>query len=263
VADRLAGYEAGGDDYVTKPYEEGELFAKVKTLLRLKREEEMNHLKSNFLSLISHGTRTPINGILGCAELLLECTSGKAQQLAGGVLQSAKHLHRLLENVLLMSKLKSSPVSIQTDEKIQIGILIQNQLKELEESIFPQKLSISLAGNLLTSVNSCQSLLGKGFYCILENAVKFSNSKGQVIIDIEERDRQCVVRIADQGPGIQPDIIDHIFDEFAVQDIPHHHHGLGISLSIAKQIFHKHGGEIRAENGPQEGAVFTVILPIG
>ncbi|MDH5297520.1 MAG: hybrid sensor histidine kinase/response regulator [Desulfobulbaceae bacterium] len=262
LADRLAGYEAGGDDYVTKPYDEGELFAKVKTLLRLKNEEELNHLKSNFLSLISHETRTPINGLLGCAELLQGCTEGKARQLAEGILQSGRHLHRLIENVLLICKLKSMPVTVRQGGREQVGVLMQNQLTDLEEAILRKNLSIALTGSLFATVGGCKTLLGKGFHSVLDNAVKFSAPQGQVRIDIAESGDRCVVCIADQGPGIGPEVMEHLFDEFAVSDVDHHHRGLGIGLAIASQIFVNHGGQIRAENGPEGGACFTVTLPL-
>lgn len=261
IADRMAGYEAGGDDYVTKPYDEGELFAKVKTLLRLKNEEELNHLKSNFLSLISHETRTPINGILGCAELLNNCIDEKNRQLTEGILQSGRQMHRLIENVLLICKLKSTPMVTQQKERKQVGMIVQNQLKEMERSILHKNLSITLNGNIFANVEACATLLDKGFCCVLENAVKFSPPGGQIKIDIAERESLCVVQITDQGPGINPAAMDNIFDEFAISDVAHHHNGLGVSLSIAKQIFEGHGGAITAENGRKQGAVFTITLP--
>lgn len=261
IADRMAGYEAGGDDYVTKPYDEGELFAKVKTLLRLKNEEELNHLKSNFLSLISHETRTPINGILGCAELLNNSAEDNNRQLTEGILQASKQLHRLIENVLLICKLKSTPIVEQKKKKKQVGMIIQDQLKEMEHTIIHKNLSIAMSGNIFASVEACPTLLDKGFCCVLENAVKFSTPNGQIKIDISERDDLCIVQVTDQGPGIDPEEFDYIFDEFAISDVTHHHNGLGVSLSIAKQIFEGHGGEIKAKNDRKQGAIFTITLP--
>ncbi|MDH3394281.1 MAG: hybrid sensor histidine kinase/response regulator [Desulfobulbaceae bacterium] len=261
IADRMAGYEAGGDDYVTKPYDEGELFAKVKTLLRLKNEEELNHLKSNFLSLISHETRTPINGILGCAELLNRYTTDKNRQLAEGILQAGKKLHRLIENVLLICRLRSTPMTQLHKVKKQVGIIVQEQLKEMEHAILDKNLSIDVNGNLFVGIEACQTLLDKAFCCVLENAVKFSSPDGEIKINISEQDDCCIVQIADQGPGIKPEQLDYIFDEFAISDVSHHHHGLGVSLSIAKQIVEGHGGTIKAANGRKQGATFTITLP--
>ncbi len=261
IADRMAGYEAGGDDYVTKPYDEGELFAKVNTLLRLKNEEELNHLKSNFLSLISHETRTPINGILGCAELLHKSVDEKNRKLTEGILHSGKQMHRLIENVLLICKLKSTPMVNQKKERKQVGMIVQDQLKDMEKTILDKNLAITMNGNIFASVEACPTLLEKAFCCVIENAVKFSPADGQIKIDINERDSQCIVTVADQGPGIEPTSIENIFDEFAITDIAHHQNGLGVSLSIAKQIIEGHGGDIKAENHNRKGAIFTINLP--
>ena len=262
LVDRLAGYRAGGDDYVTKPYDRGELFAKVKTLLRLKNEEELNHLKSNFIALISHETRTPVNGILGCAQLLKKITTGKSQKLAEGVLQSTRRLHELIEKILLFSKLQSSTDVILFKQKVEIAPLVQEQLQKLEEDLEQKNVVVNLTEKAVPSVNACPGSLGKAFRLVLENAVEFSPVGGEIGVDISMDKNNCVVLIGDQGAGITDERLDKIFDGFAIEDIAHHHSGLGISLAIARQIFNQHGGNIHAENRDDAGAVFTVILPL-
>jgi len=259
--DRLAGYDAGGDDYVTKPYDEGELFAKVKTLLRLKDEQELNHLKSSFLALISHETRTPINGILGCAELLLQSATGKERQLAECVVESSWRLHKLIENVLLFSRLKAAPGMLGVRENVKVGLLVREKLEELGKEISAKELAVSVTGSLAASVTGVPALLARGIYYVLENAVKYSPVKGEVVVDVEQTNRNCIILVSDQGRGIRNGFIDTIFDEFCVQDLVHHQSGLGISLAIARHIFQEHGGNIHAENRPEGGALFTMVVP--
>ena len=75
VADRIEGYQAGADDYITKPFQPEELEAKVRVFLRLKSAEEVNELKGRFLANMSHEIRTPMNGVIGMTELLLDSGS--------------------------------------------------------------------------------------------------------------------------------------------------------------------------------------------
>jgi len=264
LEDRLAGYQAGGDDYITKPYDEGELLAKVRTMLRLKNEEELNQLKSDFLSLISHETRTPVNGIIGCAEALRNAsTDDKTRGLAECVLRSGKHLHGLIENVILICRLKSSPDLTRNRQPTNIRQLLNEQLEINADNLQRKDLVVNLTGAADARIAASRPLLDKGFNCVLDNAVKFSPPAGLIAIDIAELGEQVVVRISDQGPGIKAEMLDTIFNEFAIPDINHHHKGLGISLAIAKQIFEQHGGSIHAENrGQATGAVFTITLPL-
>lgn len=81
IADRLRAYDIGADDYLTKPFEAGELIAKIKVFMRLKKSEEINKIKTNFINLLYHETRTPLTSIFGYASLLRQSANLTAQEI--------------------------------------------------------------------------------------------------------------------------------------------------------------------------------------
>ena len=109
LTERMQGYEAGADDYVTKPFDREELLAKVRVYLRLKSVEEMDRLKSGVLQWLCHETRTPLRDIIGPVETLLddEIEYDERQNYLEMIHQSATHLHNLFEKVITLSELKA------------------------------------------------------------------------------------------------------------------------------------------------------------
>lgn len=119
IGDRLAGYTAGGDDYITKPYDEEELLAKIKIMLRLEHEERISEMKSHFLALIAHETRTPLNGIIGFANLLSRDGSEKCRQMSAMILESGKRLLDFTQKAALLCELKTDYQLRKTPQSIQ------------------------------------------------------------------------------------------------------------------------------------------------
>ena len=110
VSERIEAYEAGADDYVTKPFNKDELLAKIRVYLRLKSVEEMDRFKTDVLTLLSHEARTPLNNIIAPAEMLMsedEIDAEEQKLLIEMVHSAAGRLHCFFENVMLLSSLKS------------------------------------------------------------------------------------------------------------------------------------------------------------
>ena len=110
VAERLQGYEAGADDYITKPFDDAELVAKVRVYLRLKSLEEVNRLKSDVLTLLGHETITALNGFIGTLEFLLgepDIDPAQRTELLRMAHQNSKALYPLYANALTLGSLRS------------------------------------------------------------------------------------------------------------------------------------------------------------
>ncbi len=262
VDDRLQGYEAGADDYITKPFDRKELEAKVRVFSQLKHEEELNQLKGDLLLLFSHETKTPLSVIIGLSEILqktynlgddpdrhLKTISNKANQLLEFINKTS--LICSLKSGIKLSKLFGS-----------VTTHLKSATMMLEDTAAQKSVSFKLDILDDMSLFADWGIFDKALGFLLENALKFSPEGQTVTVKTEQTEERCVIRIMDQGEGIKKDWINNIFDEFAVQNIMHHQKGQGLSLAISRYIMELHNGTIGVESTPGNGATFILSLPI-
>jgi signal transduction histidine kinase len=263
LSERLQGYEAGADDYITKPFEEDELLAKVRVYMRLKSVEEVHQLKSDLLTLLSHETRTPLNGILAPVQILLaDKTMEDAERtmLLDMVQQSAKRLQCLLQKVVTLSTMKAKQWDFQY-VSADLCAVVRHAVYTVAAHASERDVTIEqrLPDHATTRLDPEQ--METVLKAILENAIRFSPLAGRVVVEVLCDDACCRVTVTDQGTGIDTDFLPHVFEEFAHTDIAHHTAGHGLSLAIAQQIVLAHNGTISAESIQGGGTTFTVRLP--
>ena len=263
AADRLEGYQAGADDYVTKPFDPDELVAKLRVYLRLKSIEEVDRLKSELLQLLSHETRTPLSSILAPATLLLEDPSlGEgARKMARMIHTSGKRLLDLVERVAYLSQLKSGG-SPRHSERLDPEVPVQMALSRFAPLAAEADVELVLertASPLMIDANAAQ--LGVAIDAILDNAIRLSPRSSCVRISTHPAKPWFELRIRDHGPGIPAEFADRVFREFAVVDLAHHHAGHGLGLATARWIVEQHGGSLAFQNEPDGGATFRLRLP--
>jgi two-component system sensor histidine kinase/response regulator len=264
VEERLQGYEAGADDYVVKPFEVEELLAKVRVYLRLKTVEEVDQLKSDVLTLLGHETSTPLSTIITPVQLLLteeDLSAAERTDLLHMVEQSATRLQHLFGQVLTLSKLKAGqcdfellPVDLNDVVQSAVSIVAQQAAERnvrLEQELPEATITMLDLGQMLGVVTA-----------ILENAIRFSPAKGCVIVRVQRDASCCWMTVTDQGPGIEPQRLPYVFDEFPETDIDHHTVGMGLSLAIANRVVLAHNGTIEVESTQEAGTTFTVRIPV-
>ncbi len=262
LSERLEGYAAGADDYITKPFDEEELLAKVRVYLRLQYAEEMDQLKSNLLTLLSHETRTPLTTIISPVEILLandDVEPEQRQLLLNMVDQSAKKLQRLFEKVLLLSELKSGKAHFQWQQG-DLNELVNSVIDKLATLIAERNVHITrrFSKGMLTTFD--QEKMQFVVHAILENALQSSPSGASIEVSVSTETEQHCVTITDHGEGIDPAFLSQVFDEFSHRDVDHHSQGHGLSLAIAQHIIKMHMGVIDVVSSPDCGATFTVRL---
>ena len=262
VSERLRGYEAGADDYIGKPFDNEELLAKVKVFTQLKNKEEVDQVKGDLLTLITHETRTPVSGIIGCAELLANDSSlsDEGKELAQLIAKSGQQLFQFMKNAVLLCKLKAGLELHQNPEPV--SIMLANVINNLVEEHLDDNITMSTDFDDSLILQADWPLLINVFKFVIENAYKFSPADGKITVKSWSEEGIVYVTVTDEGPGVEPHLRDQIFDEFAIKDVAHHQKGQGISLAICRYILHYHRGSIHVEGEPGSGSTFVIKLPL-
>jgi two-component system sensor histidine kinase/response regulator len=264
VSERIEAYQAGADDYITKPFNEGELLAKIRVYLRLKSVEELDQFKTDVLTLLCHEARTPLNGLIAPVEMLMseeEVDAEEKKLLIEMVHSAAKRLHHFFENVMLLSYLKSGKLPL-NPEPADLREVVHEAVCDMATKAAEHNVIIEEKFDSGPTVNIDRRRMRMVIASILDNAIRFSPSGARVNVCLSGEDGSVCVGVTDRGKGIDPDYLPYVFEELSDPDIDHHSRGQGLSLAIARQIVQQHNGTIAAESTKGSGATFTLRLPV-
>lgn len=261
VEERLQGYEAGADDYITKPFIDDELLAKLKVFSKLKQTEEIDELKTGILQLFSHETKTPLNGILLGSQLILDTVGlpEKITEYAKLIKISGERIHDLVQKILLLSSLKHNrPLNLgQQSISTYLQAVVNQKKHALENKCF---LNIDCPNDFTLEVD--WKLFHKAISAVIHNGIKFSPQDGTVNVSAICNKSNVCFRVSDQGPGIDPMLTEKVFDEFYSQQIENHSEGTALSLAISKKIMGLHNGNLHVESKLGQGSTFVFTLPL-
>ena len=263
LADRLEGYKAGADDYLTKPFEEAEFLAKIRVYLNLKSVEEVEQLKDDILTLISHESFTPLNGILMSTEILQKGKSSddEARELIQIIHESAEILNTFMKKIMTFSSLKSDTYNLELKEGSLVSI-VDTVCKNLSDDLSKKHITLNknIQANppLVLDIKQIETSVAN----ILDNAIQFSPEGGQIDISIMAQEQKIVLTIQDQGIGIDPKKLPFVFEAFHEMDIQHHSNGHRLGLAMSKLIIEKHQGSIQIASKPENGTRVSIQLPI-
>nr|WP_228052216.1 ATP-binding protein [Nodosilinea sp. LEGE 07298] len=229
--------------------------------------EAANRIKDEFLAILSHELRSPLNPILGWARLLRsrKMDATKTDQALETIERNAQLQAQLIEDLLDVSRilqgkltLNIAPVNLVTTIEAATEIV---RLAAEAKRIHIQTTLEAIAGQVLGDTNRLQQVI----WNLLSNAVKFTPAGGQVAVTLEQVDTYAQIQVRDTGKGIHPDFLPHVFDYFRQEDgtTTRQFGGLGLGLAIVRQLTELHGGLVWADSpGQNLGATFTVRLPL-
>lgn len=265
--------------YITKPFDTHNLSTTVEIALSryqaeqkmrtaLQREKEVNELKSQFISIVSHEFRNPLSSILFSLDLLErhnhQLTAEKKQLYFQRARDSVGRMRALLEEVLVIGEAEAGKLTCHPEPLPLVGFC-QGLMEDLQTTASNHH-QLTLGLDRWTAAPGTYHLLDSKLLHhilsnLLSNAIKYSPEGGQVSLKIVNTEDRVTFYVQDQGIGIPLDDQPHLFKNFHraanVSTIP----GTGLGLSIVKQCTEAHGGQIAIQSEPGIGTTFIVTLP--
>lgn len=229
--------------------------------------ERAGRIKDEFLATLSHELRTPLNAMLGWTQVLRKSTglSPDATKGLAVIERNARAQAQIIEDLLDMSSIMSGKVHLDV-ERLDLAAVINATLETIRLSAQAKGLDLQvMLDPKAAPVRGDPNRLQQVFWNLLTNAVKFTARGGSITITLARVDSHFHVEVSDDGEGIDPTFLPYVFDRFRQADpsSTRRHGGLGLGLSICKQLIELHGGSISAQSaGKGLGSIFRVTLPV-
>jgi PAS domain S-box-containing protein len=228
--------------------------------------ERANRIKDEFLAVLSHELRSPLNPILGWTRLLRNGTLNSARQMdaLATIERNAKIQSQLIEDLLDISRIMQGKLTL-TPTPTNLAFVISAAVETVRLAAEAKQIEIALdldpgVAPILGDAGRLQQVI----WNLLTNAVKFTPTGGQVMVQLSQRDQWAQIRVVDTGIGINAQFLPYVFEYFRQEDgsTTRNFGGLGLGLAIVRQIVELHGGTVKAESaGEHQGATFIVQLP--
>ncbi|WP_338010929.1 hybrid sensor histidine kinase/response regulator [Planktothrix prolifica] len=281
VFDKVKAFTVGGVDYITKPFQVEEVFARIEnqlTICRLQRQlqdqnfklEQLNQelQRSNreleeFAYVVSHDLQQPLQTITGFAELLLALKSEinleqEAEEYVSPILEEGIRMQELIQNLLEYSRVGTKKRNFEPTDCQEI---LRKSLGHLHSAIEESRAIIT--SETLPTLRGDRIQLGQLFQNLIGNGIKYQrpNIQPKIVISVQEKPEEWLFRVEDNGIGIKPENFDRIFQVFQRLHTHQDYPGSGVGLAICKKIVERHQGKIWLESESGIGTTFNFTLP--
>jgi PAS domain S-box-containing protein len=228
--------------------------------------EQANRIKDEFLAVLSHELRSPLNPILGWSKLLQtgKLDETRKSEALKTIERNAKLQSQLIEDLLDISRIMQGKL-ILTAAPVSLTFVISAAVETVRLAAEAKNIELQLDLDPTASISGDAARLQQVVWNLLTNAVKFTSNGGQVTVELRQLDQLAQIRVIDTGIGIQPKFLPYVFEYFRQEDgsTTRRFGGLGLGLAIVRQIVELHGGTVQAESlGENQGATFTIQLPV-
>lgn len=238
---------------------------------QLAESQSSSHMKDEFFAVMSHELKHPLNLIQLNAEILRRLPSVKnvaaASKAVGTICEAVSSQARIIDDLLDVARIRTGKLKLKTEPVNFTDILRGiHSVVTSEQQPCPVHLDIEAEAGALLIIGD-YTRLEQIIWNLLNNALKFSPAGSDIHLQLTREGDEAVLRVIDHGIGLNHDSIEHIFDLFsqaAPQLANHSREGLGIGLSLVRQLVEAHGGSVLASSaGLNQGCTFTVRLPLG
>lgn len=228
--------------------------------------QRVERMRRDFVANVSHELRTPLTAIVGSAETLLDGaldSPSYSRHFVDIIARQAARMERLAEDIMELASLESGQISQEREEFSAI---------ELADEVLDTVGDLAVAKGLELRrqvendgfvINAYRHQLEQAVLNLLDNAVKYTDSGGQVCLTMEPREGEVVVEVSDTGPGIEAEFLPRLFERFyrVDKDRSRQMGGTGLGLAIVKHVAQAHNGRVEVESEPGKGSTFRLILP--
>jgi len=233
---------------------------------RLEREKvlitELEQLKNNFVSLISHDLKTPIAKIQAiCDRLLASQQVPETKEGLQSLRKESQELHRYIQSILQISRLESSKLEIRR-EPMDLNALVENVFDQMGPIIRDKGQSIVKELEPMFSIEIDGVLIQEVILNLIENASKYTPAQGQIKVRTQEVDDKVIFSVQDNGPGISKEDQERIFEKFFRGQAQAHTKGTGLGLFLVKYFVELHGGHVFLESQSGQGTRVGFTLPL-
>jgi|GEM_PF-3613763 len=278
-------FEEGADDYLAKPFGARELTARIEGTLKLarmrkeagRREEVMrseaeashrtNRLREEFLATVSHELRTPVHVIHAYSELLAGLRPGSEEfsRAVGAIRRNAVAQNQIIEDLLDVSRIVTGKLAL-LSMPVHFTRIVRDAIECVMLAADAKEVSLKVAldvgaDSIIGDPNRLQQIV----WNLFNNALKFTPRGGSITVTLVRKGMNAELIVRDTGEGIDSSFLPYVFDPFRQQcaSISREHGGMGIGLSIVREIALAHGGSVgAASEGLGRGSTFTLTLPL-